>query len=428
MSDLAIRVDLLSKRYRIGAAERRHNTLRDLIAHAARKPWRSLRGLVQSNGSSRRSRKEWVWALKNVSFEVQRGEVVGIIGRNGAGKSTLLKVLTRITEPTEGFAEIHGRLGSLLEVGTGFHPELTGRENIYLNGAILGMKRSEIARKFDEIVAFAEIDRFIDTPVKHYSSGMYLRLAFSVAAHLEPDILLVDEVLAVGDAAFQKKCLGKLGGVASEGRTVLFVSHNLGQLRRLCQRGVLLSQGKCRDVGSIDDMIIAYQKSMLEAAPEESDAGDRLLSWKIVESGDREYEPAILRREGPFTVEFLLRVKTSVVAGILRVVLRSSNGANVASWKLDGLSLKTGFHRLLCHIDSMPVTPGVYYWFVTLWDSARKVDVMQFLPELIVATPDHCALNEEWAGLVNVPCRFEVVSQEYAVTAARHVTSPACKQ
>ena len=410
MSDLAVRADILGKRYRIGAVEQRHNTLRDLIAETARRPWRSLGGLIHPRRNSGRSRKEWVWALKDVSFDIRRGEVVGIIGRNGAGKSTLLKVLTRITEPTEGYAEIHGRVGSLLEVGTGFHPELTGRENIFLNGAILGMKRSEIARKFDEMVAFAETERFIDTPVKHYSSGMYLRLAFSVAAHLEPDILLVDEVLAVGDAAFQKKCLGKLGGAASEGRTVLFVSHNLGQLRRLCQRGVLLSQGKCRDIGSIDDVIISYQKSMLDSTPEESDQTDGFSSWKIL--GDEEEEDGestVLRTEGPFTVEFGLRILRPVLSGSFSVVLRSSSGANVAAWKVMGLAAEAGTHRLLCHFGSLPVVPGVYHWFLSLWDAGRKVDVMQLFPELIVATTDHCALQDSFAGVVNVPCQFEVV-------------------
>jgi lipopolysaccharide transport system ATP-binding protein len=220
MSEIAIRVEKLSKRYQIGVAQQRHDTLRDALgANLAR-----LRPTRRAPRAARHA--DEFWALRDVSFEVKRGEVVGIIGRNGAGKSTLLKILSRITEPTSGQAQIHGRVGSLLEVGTGFHPELTGRENIYLNGAILGMRRFEIERKFDEIVAFAEIERFLDTPVKRYSSGMYVRLAFAVAAHLEPEILLVDEVLAVGDAAFQKKCLGKMGDVAKEGRTVLFVSHS----------------------------------------------------------------------------------------------------------------------------------------------------------------------------------------------------------
>src|SRR4051794_31967620 len=243
MSDVAIRVDHLSKQYRIGGKQEQYKTLRDTISSAAGKPVRMVRSRIGPSSERKSKAHITIWALKDVSLEVKRGEVVGIIGRNGAGKSTLLKVLSRITEPTEGYAEIHGRIGSLLEVGTGFHQELTGRENIYLNGAILGMSRADITRKFDEMVAFAEVDKFIDTPVKHYSSGMYLRLAFAVAAHLEPEILLVDEVLAVGDAAFQKKCLGKMGEVAQEGRTVVFVSHNMGAIRALCNRGVVLSNG-----------------------------------------------------------------------------------------------------------------------------------------------------------------------------------------
>jgi lipopolysaccharide transport system ATP-binding protein len=276
------------------------------------------------------------------------------------------------------------------------------------------MKRAEIAAKFDEIVAFAEVERFIETPVKHYSSGMYLRLAFSVAAHLEPEVLLVDEVLAVGDAAFQKKCLGKLGGVAGEGRTVLFVSHNLGQLRRLCQHGVLLSHGECRAVGPIDDVIIDYQKSMLEGSPDESRGQDGFLSWRILGTVDGNDEPTILRQEGPFTVEFLLRAERPVLSGRFSVVLRSSGGANVAAWRLDGLCIKPGLHRLRCHFASLPVTPGIYYWFLSIWDAGRKVDVAHLLPEMIVATSDHCALNEEWAGVVNVPCEFEVTAGEAA--------------
>ncbi|MBC7238149.1 MAG: ABC transporter ATP-binding protein, partial [Chloroflexi bacterium] len=233
MTDLAIRVEQLSKRYRIGARQQTFNRLSEQVMHTLGAPLRRLRRLGQPPPP-----EETIWALKDISFEVRKGEVVGVIGRNGAGKSTLLKVLSRITEPTAGWAEIHGRVGSLLEVGTGFHPELTGRENIYLNGTILGMKKAEVERKFDEIVAFAEVEPFLDTPVKRYSSGMSVRLAFAVAAHLEPEILLVDEVLAVGDAEFQKKCLGKMGEVAREGRTVLFVSHNMGAVVRLCKRAL----------------------------------------------------------------------------------------------------------------------------------------------------------------------------------------------
>jgi lipopolysaccharide transport system ATP-binding protein len=260
MSDVVIRVEKLGKLYHIGAQER-YKAFRDSLTEAFTKPFKRLHGLFSGNGASPPDGADSTfWALKDVSFEVKRGEVIGIIGRNGAGKSTLLKLLSRITEPTEGFAEIRGRVGSLLEVGTGFHPELTGRENIYLNGAILGMHRSEIRRKFDEIVAFAEVERFIDTPVKHYSSGMYLRLAFAVAAHLDPEILVIDEVLAVGDAAFQKKCLGKMGCVAQEGRTVLFVSHNMQAISTLTQRSLLLSNGRCLGDGPSDLVIAEYSR------------------------------------------------------------------------------------------------------------------------------------------------------------------------
>jgi lipopolysaccharide transport system ATP-binding protein len=260
MSDVAIKVENLSKLYRIGA-QQRHDTLRDSIVEGVHrlKVGRGKNGNLQP--SNLQPSTEF-WALKDVSFEVKRGEVVGIIGRNGAGKSTLLKILSRITEPTEGRAEIHGRVGSLLEVGTGFHQELTGRENIYLNGAILGMRRTEIAARFDEIVAFSEIEKFLDTPVKRYSSGMYVRLAFAVAAHLEPEILLVDEVLAVGDAQFQKKCLGKMGDVANEGRTVLFVSHNMAAVLNLCNRGLRLDTGILAQSGPIDDVTQAYMANL----------------------------------------------------------------------------------------------------------------------------------------------------------------------
>lgn len=255
MNDIAIKVDGLGKLYRLGERQGRYKTLRETITDFFAAPYRKMRN---PKSGIRNPESEVIWALEDVSFEIKRGEVVGIIGRNGAGKSTLLKVLSRIAEPTKGYAEIYGRVGSLLEVGTGFHPELTGRENIYLNGAILGMKRLEIDRKFDEIVAFAEIEKFIDTPVKHYSSGMYLRLAFAVAAHLETEILLVDEVLAVGDVQFQKKCLGKMSEVAKHGRTVLFVSHNMAAVRKLCSRALLLEQGKVETTGTMDAIVGRY--------------------------------------------------------------------------------------------------------------------------------------------------------------------------
>jgi lipopolysaccharide transport system ATP-binding protein len=260
MSDVVIRAEGLGKKYIIGHETRResYTALRDVIARGAQNILRKARDMVHGRPIIEGDELEEVWALRNVNFEVGRGEVVGIIGRNGAGKSTLLKTLSRITDPSEGRVSIKGRVASLLEVGTGFHPELTGRENIFLNGAILGMARTEIKRKFDEIVAFAEVAKFLDTPVKRYSSGMYVRLAFAVAAHLDPDILIIDEVLAVGDAQFQQKCLQKMEGVASQGRTILFVSHNLPSIQSLCTRAILLDHGKLTAVGAPHTIIQQY--------------------------------------------------------------------------------------------------------------------------------------------------------------------------
>ena len=253
MTDIAIRVENLGKRYRIGLADEQPRNLREAAGRLLAAPFDYLRRMRRPPGE-----EEILWALEDVSFEVRRGEVVGIIGRNGAGKTTLLKILSRITEPTRGRAVINGRVGSLLEVGTGFHPQLTGRENIHLNGAILGMRRAEIERKFDEIVDFSGVEKFIDTPVKRYSSGMYVRLAFAVAAHLEPEILLVDEVLAVGDVGFQKKCLGKMGDVARGGRTVLFVSHNMGAITTLCEKAILLTEGCIEFMGPAQQTVSTY--------------------------------------------------------------------------------------------------------------------------------------------------------------------------
>jgi lipopolysaccharide transport system ATP-binding protein len=269
MSDIAIRVENLSKQYRIGAQQERYKTLRDTLTDAFVAPIRRVSKLLRGQASGAAELDETIWALKDISFEVRRGEVTGIIGRNGAGKTTLLKILSQITEPTEGRARIRGRVGSLLEVGTGFHPELTGRENIYLNGAILGMRRAEIDRKFAKVVAFAEVEKFIDTPVKHYSSGMQVRLAFSVAAHLEPEILLIDEVLAVGDIGFQKKCLGRMEDVVQEGRTVLLVSHNMGAILDLCQTAIHLHRGRLETEGEVNQVVHEYQASF-QKSPEEA--------------------------------------------------------------------------------------------------------------------------------------------------------------
>ena len=299
MRDVAISVAALAKRYFVGheaRGDRRYSALRDVVAHGAtnlaRKTWDMVRGRYIVPGNE----IEEFWALKGVNFEIQRGDRVGIIGRNGAGKSTLLKVLSRITEPTRGRIEISGRVASLLEVGTGFHPELTGRENIFLNGAILGMRRTEIQRKFDAIVAFAEVERFLDTPVKRYSSGMYVRLAFSVAAHLEPEILIVDEVLAVGDAQFQQKCLGKMRDVGQEGRTVLFVSHNMVAVKGLCSRAILLRDGELATAGAVEPVLAEYQRGLTSVvggalASRRDRRGDgrlRFVDFRVLDAEGRE--------------------------------------------------------------------------------------------------------------------------------------------
>jgi lipopolysaccharide transport system ATP-binding protein len=263
-SSIAIRAENIGKRYHIGSMKRaRYGTVRDSLVSAVRSPLRRARNLLRGQASAASDLSETIWALQDISFEIKPGEVVGIIGRNGAGKSTLLKILSRITEPSTGFADIYGRVGSLLEVGTGFHPELTGKENVFLNGAILGMTRKEIVSKFDEIVDFSGIETFIETPVKHYSSGMRLRLAFAVAAHLEPEILIIDEVLAVGDAAFQRKCLDKMQTVSENGRTILFVSHNMPAITRICERTILLDHGKILEDGPSHQVIGSYLNSGL---------------------------------------------------------------------------------------------------------------------------------------------------------------------
>jgi lipopolysaccharide transport system ATP-binding protein len=286
MSSYAIEVRGLGKQYRLGGKASNYRTLRETLVDTLTFPARLLRGDL-------RHRAEKIWALRDVSFEVERGKVLGVIGRNGAGKSTLLKILSRVTEPTAGFAQIHGRVGSLLEVGTGFHPELTGRENIFLNGAVLGMKRREIAGKFDEIVEFSGVAKFIDTAVKHYSSGMYLRLAFSVAAHLEPEILVVDEVLAVGDAEFQRKCLGKMSDVAEAGRTVLFVSHNMSAILRLTEESIVLDKGQLVYRAPTRQAVDYYMASGL------SQTGERLWTEDEITADAAPFRPIALRVRDP---------------------------------------------------------------------------------------------------------------------------------
>jgi lipopolysaccharide transport system ATP-binding protein len=311
MSDTAIRVDSIGKQYRIGKEQPRYKTLRDTLSSIAVAPFKRFAAMLSGEQAKPAEYNSMIWALKDISFDVKQGERVGIIGRNGAGKSTLLKILSRITEPSTGMADISGRVSALLEVGTGFHAELTGRENIYLNGAILGMKRAEINHKFDEIVAFSEIQKFIDTPVKHYSSGMYLRLAFAVAAHLEPEILIVDEVLAVGDASFQKKCLGKMEDVSRHGRTILFVSHNLSAMTRLCKRAILLEEGKIIMDGPAPQVVAKYLSSGIAAAGEWNDRktapGNEIVRMRAVRvcSQDGRISDAMdIRRPVGLQIEF----------------------------------------------------------------------------------------------------------------------------
>jgi lipopolysaccharide transport system ATP-binding protein len=372
VSEIAIRVENLSKQYRIGGPQARYKTLRDSLVEAVQAPFRRLAAVVRGQSSALSTGT--IWALKDVSFEVKRGEVVGIIGRNGAGKSTLLKILSRITEPTEGEAIIHGRVGSLLEVGTGFHPELTGRENIYLNGAILGMRRAEIDRKFDEIVAFSEIEKFLDTPVKHYSSGMYVRLAFAVAAHLEPEILLVDEVLAVGDVAFQKKCLGKMGDVAREGRTVLLVSHQMHAISMLCGRAVWLDEGV---VKSILPATEAVERYLLHGASEGTAVIHDIDETKPVQclhlrllnaNGDGASRFAF---EEQVTIEFSYVVRRPMSALYLVCFVHSSDGTSVLfsdsrDHPNSNVSFSLGVHHSTLSIPGQLLAPGRYFASVVI--------------------------------------------------------------
>jgi len=403
MSRPIIHAEGLGKRYRRGLQASR-GLLRDSIARAFRSPLSVFR----------RANQETFWALKDVSLEVGQGEVLGLIGRNGSGKTTLLKILSRITQPTSGWAEIHGRVGSLLEVGTGFHPELTGRENAYLSGAILGMGKSEITRKFDEIVAFAELERFIDTPVKHYSSGMYVRLAFAVAAHLEPDILLVDEVLAVGDINFQKKCLGKMGDVARAGRTVVLVSHQLNQIRRLCHRVVWIDAGTVRQDGPTHEVVSAYETAMARGANNRTkqervtNFKGRFLNWEI--SGLHGDDPHTLTTLGPVTVKFHLKVSEHLRRGIHGIALYNSDRQLIWGTAAYNLGFDAGMHTLTYEFPSLPLRPGPYNWLVSLFDDIEEIDMWEAAPEMVVATESRQHRLDQWSGILNLPAHFEVVA------------------
>ncbi|MEO8074726.1 MAG: polysaccharide ABC transporter ATP-binding protein [Acidobacteriota bacterium] len=364
---VALRAEGLSKQYQLGATRERYKTLRESVTETATAPFRALRSTFsRGNGGRNKRGATSLWALKDVSLEIQEGDVVGVIGRNGAGKSTLLKILSKITEPTSGFAEVHGRVGSLLEVGTGFHNELTGRENIFLNGAILGMRRSEIHRKFDEIVAFAEVEQFIDTPVKRYSSGMYLRLAFAVAAHLEPEILLVDEVLAVGDASFQKKCLGKLGDVAKQGRTVLFVSHNMGAIRSMCTQGIVLDRGMVKEAGEIGKTIECYYR-LIGALEQDSAA---IADDGVIRSGfgpvkvDCEGSATVAQSKG-FEAFTTFRFAEHASGFDLYCMLEDMYGREVfqlreSNTDLDVLGVGAGTYSIRTQFPPLWLSPGLY--------------------------------------------------------------------
>jgi lipopolysaccharide transport system ATP-binding protein len=411
MSRLAIHVDGIGKLYRLGERQR-YTGLRHRLEAAVRAPFRWLSS--KKGGEPKKGPQE-LWALRDVSFDVQAGEVVGLIGRNGAGKSTLLKILSRVAQPTRGYAEIYGRVGSLLEVGTGFHQELTGRENVFLNGAVLGMGKKEIARKFDEIVAFAEVENFIDTPLKHYSTGMMMRLAFAVAAHIEPEILLVDEVLAVGDLAFQKKCLGKMGEVAKGGRTIIFVSHQMNQIRRLCPRAIWVDHGGIRKDGSAGEIVGEYEAAMTSGEVSESRNGTggakaQFLRWHVV--GLEGAQTNLLTDDGPVSVKFCLKVNQAFRNAQHGVALYNSDHQLLWGTAVNNLDFEPGRIEMVHRLPALPLKPGAYWWRVTLWDEDGLVDDFQCVPEMLVVTKPLTHQQDEWAGILNIPSEFALVEEE----------------
>lgn len=371
MRDVAIRVEGLGKQYRIGRRQSGYKTIREQLIDWTKSPFRRASRLMRGQGSAAEL-DETIWALRDISFEINRGDAVGVIGRNGAGKTTLLKVLSRITDPTEGDAWIHGRVGSLLEVGTGFHPELTGRENIYLNGAILGMKREEIDRQFDEIVDFSGIEKFIDTPVKHYSSGMSVRLAFSVAAYMEPEILLVDEVLAVGDSEFQKKCLGKMSDVAKGGRTVLFVSHNMAAIESMTNISLCLGEGVLKFFGPSSDTISYYTKSGIDKLGQSTvdlnsvyrigPSSKRLMQSLTILSGDKATNS--IRMGKPISLEMNYEAPHLMDSARIGIGINTVQGMRILSVNSEFDSAERfrilGQGKIVCDLGCLPLAPGDY--------------------------------------------------------------------
>jgi len=400
MTEIAIQVQGLGKRYRVGERER-YLALRDILTRALTAPFKRWQ----------RRATDHLWAVKDVSFDIQQGEIVGLIGRNGAGKTTLLKLLSRITRPTEGFAETHGRVGSLLEVGTGFHPELTGRENVYLSGAVLGMKKAEIVRKFDEIVAFAEVERFIDTPLKHFSTGMQMRLAFAVAAHLEPEILLVDEVLAVGDSEFQKKCLGKMQGISKSGRTIVFVSHQMNQIRRLCERVVWIDSGQLRLDGPAETIIGAYEQSFLSASrgnQTETSSGEvvSFSGWEVLEPRGSESN-IVSDGSAPVSIRIDVLTREVIAHGKVAVVIYDSRGFLVSGWSFDDLQLSPGEHYIQLSFPDLPLRPGAYSVYLSIHDDHERNHNWTLVPALVIEGMPVTHFMDEWAGVLNIPCSLE---------------------
>lgn len=411
MSEIVISARGLSKQYTIGSALKRHPTIRDQMAETAMAPVRMLRSLY---GGSRRSNgmsKNHIWALEDVSFDVQRGDIVGVIGRNGAGKSTLLKILSRITEPTAGYADIQGRVGCLLEVGTGFHPELTGRENVYLNGAILGMRRDEIVRKFDEIVSFAEIEKFLDTPVKRYSTGMYMRLGFAVAASLDPEILVVDEVLAVGDAAFQKKCLGKMAGVAKDGRTVIFVSHNMPAIQSLCNRCLFIEAGRLRMAGSLEDGLEMYHRSLAESSQETSANSGEIGITTLTVNGT---VGKAIDASQPMRFEFDLTTKVTFSGFRMFLIIENPQGINVLHSVISQSEFqeidRRGAYHIVVNIPPLWLTPGMYSAHVKLLCNGISLKGRYFSDKLLVMVESEYDPDAA-PGLLSPPVTWQI-SQE----------------
>ncbi len=378
MSNVVIRCEGLSKQYRIGSSTERYKALRDVITDAAAAPFRRLSRIARngsrnsdSDGEQRAIDNSHIWALDDVSFEIEAGAVVGIIGRNGAGKSTLLKILSRITKPTRGRARVHGRVGSLLEVGTGFHPELTGRENIFLNGAILGMRKTEIARKFDEIVAFSDVEKFIDTPVKRYSSGMYMRLAFAVAAHMETEVLLVDEVLAIGDAQFQKKCFERMSEIGRHGRTILFVSHNMSAVRAICKQALVIDSGKVVAYGEADHTIDHY---LAQFSSQIWTDGVETPSFSVNSVDVKSEKGPVVKTYDPVQVTVKFTPKITIPAPDLLLSILTMDSRPIAGldfkdfMELEPLRARQTY-ELGFRIESLPLLPGNYQLEIQLMNS-----------------------------------------------------------